>query len=148
MARKVDIQSLSSLVGVGMSWNLWSDVTCCAPLQEHWATFPNPSVWKGECLHIELRYRSSQISRGLLGSARAGGMCVVEVEPWRLLPSTTRLSFLSVPGVLSRYLPTRRAVEIWIGGSVGVASVPLSRRPSKIPADSGSMDSLRRTPSM
>ena len=73
---------------------------------------------------------------------------MVEVGAWRLLPSTMALSFLSVQGVLSQCLPTRRAVEIWIGGLVGVASVPLSRRPSKVPADSGSMDSLRRTPSM
>ena len=29
--------------------------------------FLNPSVWNRECLHIELRIRSSQISRGLLG---------------------------------------------------------------------------------
>ena len=28
------------------------------------------------------------------------------------------------------------------------ASSPLSRRPSKVPIDSGSMDSLRRTPPM
>ena len=89
-----------------------------------------------------------KISRGLLGSARVGGMCVIEVGPWRLLPSTMALSFLSVLGVLSRYLPTRRAVETWIGGSVGVASVPSNRRPSKVPADSGSMNSLRRTPPM
>ena len=27
---------------------------------------------KGECLHIELRYRASQISRGLLGSTPSG----------------------------------------------------------------------------
>ena len=31
---------------------------------------------------------------------------------------------------------------------MGVAIVPLSRRPSKVPADSGPMDSLRRTPPM
>ena len=61
-------------------------------------------------------------------------MCVVEVGPSRLLPSTKALSLLSVLGVLSPYLPTRRAVETWIGGSVGIAS--------------GSMDSLRRTPLM
>ena len=131
-----------------MSWYLWSDVTCCVPLQEHWATFLTSSIWKGECLHVDLRYRLSQISRGLLGSARAGGICVVEVGPWRLLPSTTALSFLSVLGVLSRYLPTLRAVETWIGGSVGVVSVPLSRRPFNVTVDSGSMDSLRRTPPM
>ena len=131
-----------------MFWDLWSDVTCCAPLQEHWATFLNPSIWKGECLHIELRYRSFQMNRGLLGSVRVGGMCMVEVGPWRLVPSTTALSFLPVLGVLSWYFFTRRAVETWIGGSVGVASFPLSQRPSKVPSDSGSMDWLRRTPPM
>ena len=73
---------------------------------------------------------------------------MVKIGHWRLLPSTTTLSFLSVQEVLSRYLPTRHAVETWIGGSVGVAAVTLSRRPSKVPANSGSMESLRRTPSM
>ena len=71
---------------------------------------------------------------------------MVEVGPWRLLPSIMALNFLSVLGVLPRYLSIRRAVETCIGGSVGVASVPLNRRPSKVPADSGSMNSLRRTP--
>ena len=73
---------------------------------------------------------------------------MVEVGPWRLLPSTTVLSFLSVQEFLSRYLPTRCGVETWIGGSVGVASVPLSGRLFKVPADSGSTNSLRRTPPM
>ena len=68
---------------------------------------------------------------------------------WTLASATVNFGAeLSFLGVLSWYLPTRRAVETWIGGSVGVASVPLNRRPSKIPADSGSMDSLRRTPPM
>ena len=43
---------LSSHVEMGISWDVWSDVTCCAPLQEHWATFLNPSVGKEECLHL------------------------------------------------------------------------------------------------
>ena len=88
------------------------------------------------------------MSCDLLGSARAGGMCVVEVGSWRLLPSTTAPSFFSALGVLRRYLPTRRAVETRIGGSVGVASVPLNRRTSRVPTDSGSMVSLRRSPAM
>ena len=73
---------------------------------------------------------------------------MVEVGPGHLLLSTTALNFLSVLRVLSRYLSTRRTVETWIDGSAGVASVPLSRRHSKVPADSGSVDSLRRTPPM
>ena len=36
------------------------------------------------------------------------GLCTVEVGLWRPLPSTTALGCLSAPGVLSRYLPTRR----------------------------------------
>ena len=73
---------------------------------------------------------------------------MVEVRPSHLLPSTTALSFLSVQVVLSRYLPTHRVVETWIGGAMGFASAPLSRRPSEVSADSGSIDSLRCTPPM
>ena len=37
---------------MGMSWDMSSDVTCWARLQELWATFLNPSAWKEEFLHI------------------------------------------------------------------------------------------------
>ena len=39
-------------------------------------------------------------------------------------------------------------VGTWFGSSMGVTSVPLNWAPSKIPADIGSMNSLRRTPPM
>ena len=45
---------------------------------------------------------------------------MVEVGPWRLLPSTTALSFLSVLRVLSQNLSTRRskspAMDRWFDG--------------------------------
>ena len=39
-------------------------------------------------------------------------------------------------------------VGTWSGSSVGVTSAPLNSEPSKIPADTGSLNSLRRTPPM
>ena len=39
-------------------------------------------------------------------------------------------------------------VGTWFGSSMGVTSAPLNCEPSKIPAGTGSLKSLRRTPPM
>ena len=39
-------------------------------------------------------------------------------------------------------------VGTWFGSSMGVTSAPLNCEPSKIPADTGSMNWLSRTPPM
>ena len=70
---------------------------------------------------------------------------------WTLASSTVdrgaKLPFCS-RGSISVSAHPSCGVETGIGGSVGVASAPLSWRSSKIPADLGSMNSLRRTPPM
>ena len=70
---------------------------------------------------------------------------------WSLASDTVdrgaKLSFCTKGSISVSARPLCGA-EIRISGSVGVASVPLSWRPSKIRANSGSMDLLRRTPPM
>ena len=52
---------------------------------------------------------------------------MVEVEPWRLLPSRGSISVSAHPSC---------GVGTWVDGSVDVASIPLSWEPSKISAGS------------
>ena len=70
---------------------------------------------------------------------------------WTLASATVdhgaKLSFCT-RGFISVSSHPSCGVEARIGGSMGVASTSLSWRPSKIPADSESIDALRRTPSM
>ena len=71
--------------------------------------------------------------------ARSGlGLGVCYRRPCRL-PFCTRDS-ISVSTHPSCEIGTR------FGSSMDVTSAPLNREPSKIPADTGSMNSLRRTP--
>ena len=74
----------------------------------------------------------------------------MRVRGWILGSATTVDHGAKLPfrtrGSISESAHPSCGVETWIGGLVGVTSVPLSRRPSKIPAGSGSM--VRRTPLM
>ena len=47
---------------------------------------------------------------------------------------------------ISVYTHLSCEVGTWFGSSMGVTSAPLNWEPSKIPADTESMNSLRRTP--
>ena len=117
--------------------DLWFSVTCCAPFQEHCATFPTPCVSeKGGYLHIELRYGASQISRGLLDSTLSGrhmrgrrwAFVSVAVDHAARLLSCTR-------GSVSVSTHSSCEVGTWFGSSMGVTSAPFNWEPSKIPAD-------------
>ena len=93
---------------------------------------------KGGDLHIELRYRASQISRGLLVSTSSGrymrgrgrAFVSVTVDHAAKLLSCTR-------GSVSVFIHPSCEVETWFGSSMGVTSAPLNWEPSKIPADTG-----------
>ena len=104
---------------------------------------------KGDCLHIELRCRASQISRGLLDSTPSGRQ--MRVRGWVLVSATVdhaaRLPFCTKDSI-SLYTHSSCEAGTWFGSSMDVTSAPLNGDPAKIPADIGSMNSLRRTPPM
>ena len=104
---------------------------------------------KGECLHIELRYRASQISHGLLGSTPSGRH--MRGRGWVLVFATVdhaaRLPFCTKDSMTLFTHPSCEAGR-WFGSLMGVTSAPLNGEPSNIPADIGSMNSLRCTPPM
>ena len=58
-----------------------------------------------------------------------------------------RLYFCTWDSILVFTHPSCK-VGTWFGSSIGVVSVPLNWKPLKVPADSGSINSLRRTPPM
>ena len=124
------------------------DLLCLFP--RTFCDFPTPSIWKGECLHKELRYRASQISRGLLGSTLSGRY--MRGRGWALVSATTVDHGARLPFCTRNYISisTHQSCEVgtWFGSLMGVASASLNWKPSKIPADTGSMDSLRRSPPM
>ena len=70
---------------------------------------------------------------------------------WVLVSATVdyaaRLPFCTKDSI-SLFTHPSCEVGTWFGSSMGVTSAPLNWAPSKIPADIGSMNSLRRTPLM
>ena len=78
---------------------------------------------RGECLHIELRYRASQISRGLLGSTPSGRL--MRGRCWVLVSATVdhaaRLPFCTKDS-LSLFTHPSCEVGTWLGSSMGVTS--------------------------
>ena len=93
---------------------------------------------------MKLRYRASQISRGLLGSTPSGRH--MRGRGWVLVSATVdhaaRLSFCTKDSISPFTHPSG------FDSSMGVTSAPLNGEPSKIPVDIGLMNSLRRTPPM
>ena len=111
--------------------------------------FPTPYILKRECFHMELRYRASQISRGLLGSTPSKKH--MRGRGWALVSATVdhaaRLPFCT-GNFISVFTHSLFEIGTWFGSSMGVTSASLNWEPSKIPADTESMNSLRRTPPM
>ena len=70
---------------------------------------------------------------------------------WALVSATVdhaaRLPFCTKDSI-SVFTHLSCEVGTWFGSSMGVTFAPLNWEPSKIPADTGSMNSLRRTPPM
>ena len=71
---------------------------------------------------------------------------------WALVPATVnqggaRLPFYTRDSI-SVFTHPSCEVGTWLGSLIGVTSSSLDWKPSKFPADTGSMDSLRRTPPM
>ena len=70
---------------------------------------------------------------------------------WALVSATVdhgaRLPFWTRDSISVSTYPSCE-VGTWFGSSMGVAFAPLKWEPSKVPAGTGSMNSLRRTPSI
>ena len=100
----------------------------------------------GLFINIELRYRVFQISRGLSGFTPSGRH--MRDRGWALESATVDHG-ASLPFCKRDYISvfTHPSCEVgtWFGSSMGVTSAPLNWEPSKIPADTGSSNSLRRT---
>ena len=120
------------------------------PFPGAFGDFPyTPSIWKGEFLHMELRYRASLISRGLLGSTPSGRH--MRGRGWTLASAIVdhgaKLPFYTWDYISASTHPSCD-VGAWFGSSKGVTFAPLNCKPSTVPADSGSINSPRRTPLM